>query len=563
MLASKADAERAVSDLEAKVAAAQEANDRLMGALAERDAVKAEQSQLKERMAEVKARMERLEAEEGGQCPLCGQLLSAGHRAAVLADLGGQGTEMGAQFRSNQTRLASLEEEIGGLQKRVALRAGLERDLLAQRQRFTTTETQLENLRGRLKAWQETGAERLTAIEARLTDAAEFEALEAELAELEKALAGRPTLQATRAEAQRAVSNAEARLHEIERAVQNWQKGGEAELATVRAQLEEERFALEHRDALAALEAEMLAIGYEAEVHQAALRERAALAEAPTAHQALAQARSTVDMLNEALAELTTQIEAEALHLTELEAQLAQAEARLAEMTEGAVDGDAMERDVFALREQAIQANRRVGAAEQQLAVLKTLREQRMEHKERRAVLTQHISRLRLLERACGRDGVQALLIEQALPEIEDNANELLERLTDGQMRVRFDTQRQLKTRDELAETLDIHISDGVGERPYESFSGGEQFRVNFAIRLALSRVLAQRAGARLRTLVIDEGFGSQDPVGRQRLVEAINTIQDDFSRILVITHIDQLRDAFPTRIQVEKQPNGSVVTVV
>jgi len=50
---------------------------------------------------------------------------------------------------------------------------------------------------------------------------------------------------------------------------------------------------------------------------------------------------------------------------------------------------------------------------------------------------------------------------------------------------------------DELKETLDILISDGAGTRDYEMFSGGEAFRVNFAIRLALSRVLAHRAGAR------------------------------------------------------------------
>jgi exonuclease SbcC len=130
-------------------------------------------------------------------------------------------------------------------------------------------------------------------------------------------------------------------------------------------------------------------------------------------------------------------------------------------------------------------------------------------------------------------------------------------------MRVTFETQRQLKSRDGLAETLDIHIVDSAGERPYDNYSGGEQFRVNFAIRLALSQVLARRAGARLQTLVIDEGFGSQDPNGRQRLVEAINTIQDDFVRILVITHIDELRDAFPTRVEVEKNAAGSTITLV
>jgi DNA repair protein SbcC/Rad50 len=61
---------------------------------------------------------------------------------------------------------------------------------------------------------------------------------------------------------------------------------------------------------------------------------------------------------------------------------------------------------------------------------------------------------------------------------------------------------------------------------------------------------------------VIDEGFGSQDTLGRQRLVEAINLVKDDFAKILVITHLDELKDSFPTRIEVEKTDRGSMVTV-
>ncbi len=156
------------------------------------------------------------------------------------------------------------------------------------------------------------------------------------------------------------------------------------------------------------------------------------------------------------------------------------------------------------------------------------------------------------------------MLIEQALPEIESKANETLARLSGGGMSVRFVTQTQYRdrNRDDLRETLDIQISDGAGTRDYEMFSGGESFRVNFAIRLALSEVLAQRAGARLQTLVIDEGFGSQDALGRQRLIEAINLVQQDFAKILVITHIDELKDAFPTRIEVEKTELGSSVRI-
>ncbi len=92
--------------------------------------------------------------------------------------------------------------------------------------------------------------------------------------------------------------------------------------------------------------------------------------------------------------------------------------------------------------------------------------------------------------------------------------------------------------------------------------SGGEQFRVNFAIRIALSKLLARRAGAQLQTLVVDEGFGALDSTGRDSLVEAINVIQDEFQRILVITHLDELKDAFPVRIEVTKTPHGSQIAI-
>jgi exonuclease SbcC len=134
-----------------------------------------------------------------------------------------------------------------------------------------------------------------------------------------------------------------------------------------------------------------------------------------------------------------------------------------------------------------------------------------------------------------------------------------------GDMSVRFVTQAAYKDkrRDDLRETLEIQISDSAGIRDYEMFSGGEAFRVNFAIRLALSEILSQRAGARLQTLVIDEGFGSQDAQGRQRLVEAINLVRGDFAKILVITHIEDLKDQFPNRIEVEKTDRGSTLSVV
>jgi exonuclease SbcC len=67
-----------------------------------------------------------------------------------------------------------------------------------------------------------------------------------------------------------------------------------------------------------------------------------------------------------------------------------------------------------------------------------------------------------------------------------------------------------------------------------------------------------------LETLVIDEGFGTQDPEGRERLVEAINLARQEFSKVLVITHLDDLKDLFGTQIHVSKDPvRGSMVRVI
>ncbi len=252
-----------------------------------------------------------------------------------------------------------------------------------------------------------------------------------------------------------------------------------------------------------------------------------------------------------------------AQRLKEIETILA-SEKYVVEAQEPVANLDDAERVLFDLQEQVNRLNQEVGAARQKVDVLEDQRKRKKKKEVERGELGLQIGRHKTLERAFGKDGVPALLIEQALPDIEIKANELLDRLSDGTMSVRFITQSTYKDkkRDDLKETLDIQISDGAGARDYEMFSGGEAFRINFAIRLALSGILAQRKGARLQMLVIDEGFGSQDTRGRQRLIEAINAVRSDFAKILVITHLDELKDAFPTRIEVEKTETGSTITV-
>ena len=167
------------------------------------------------------------------------------------------------------------------------------------------------------------------------------------------------------------------------------------------------------------------------------------------------------------------------------------------------------------------------------------------------------------LASAFSRKGVQALIIDNSLPSLESEANELLGKMTDNSMQVKFQTTRKNRSNNDEIETLDIQITDEQGTRPYELFSGGEAFRVNFAIRIALSRMLARRSGAKLETLIMDEGFGTQDGKGREKLVEAIETIKADFKKILVITHMEDLKDAFTQRIEVTKDSKGSRIYVI
>jgi len=196
--------------------------------------------------------------------------------------------------------------------------------------------------------------------------------------------------------------------------------------------------------------------------------------------------------------------------------------------------------------------DQKVGA-EQRLNALEAQETTRKERSQTLTAIKEQAARYRHLQEAFGPKGIQAMIIEAALPELETEANRLLSRLSDGRMSVRLETQRELKSGG-TRETLDIIISDELGSRPYELYSGGEAFRADLALRIALSRLLARRAGAALQTLFIDEGFGTQDAHGRENLVEAIHMIKDEFALVLVITHIDELKEQFPVRIQVVKE---------
>ena len=383
--------------------------------------------------------------------------------------------------------------------------------------------------------------------------------------ELETGIASLSKAEADLRVHQREIDQLTARRDAIALAVDEWDQGDSLRLTEIQAQLNTGSFAPQARQRLAEIDAQLKEIGYDAAAHDRVRQAEAGGRSAGDELRLLENARATLAPLQREIAELDAQSGRDREELDRQVEEHARAAASLVEAEARAPDLYAAERELFELKEQENRLRLEMGAARQKVLVLDDLKARQASLEKTRQEQARLVSQYKQLERAFSKDGVPALLIEQALPEIETKSNEILDRLSSGNMSVRFVTQAAYKDkrREDFKETLDILISDGAGTRDYEMFSGGEAFRVNFAIRLALSEVLAQRAGARLQTLVIDEGFGSQDALGRQRLIEAINLVSQDFSKILVITHIDELKDAFPARIEVEKSHRGSSVSIL
>ena len=185
------------------------------------------------------------------------------------------------------------------------------------------------------------------------------------------------------------------------------------------------------------------------------------------------------------------------------------------------------------------------------------------ERKKKLLSLQDELATASLLVEACSKkSGVPAFIVENAVPEIEDTANEMLDRMTNGKLELRFSMQEDSKTRKTVQETLRIKVSYYGEERSYETFSGAEKFIIDLSIRIALSKFLAHRAGTNMQLFVLDEGVSCADESNREEIMDAIKSISSEFKKILFVTHITELKDIFGQRIVITKDSRGSHIKV-
>lgn len=499
-------------------------------------------------------------------CPTCGTRLTEAHRAHMLALYDEQLSELQTQISAQETQVQSAQlatqtkrtdfiqqqkhrQTLDGSEQRLT-EAEREWAILTQHQaRISQLREDLQHLR---ETWEtDTERHRLEAHVDALHqqragfsfDEAEFERVGQKAARFDLLRRDVDLLERTRGQHETLLTQIRHKNTEFK----DWQtRLAEGTLT----QTQEQRKTL--------LKTQLAKVGYDAAAHQTIRQELNSLQQAPTQFAHLAHAKLNVvrwqqdlDAREAESAQLTHESEQLALQREELRTQLAEEPELTARHQSSLAMLTQLNEEIEALRTQLGRLEERLTQAAEDERRTRALRENIKTAKAEQ-------QRYKLLVEAFGPDGIPAMIIEETLPELQERANDLLFRLSDGRMSIRLETIKTKKDGGHKS-TLDIIINDELGQpRPYETFSGGEAFRVNFALRIALSQLLAERSGVRIRTLVIDEGFGTQDQTGIQLMIEAIQTIRPEFEKIIVITHLEEMKNAFPVRIEVHKEPEGS-----
>jgi len=138
-----------------------------------------------------------------------------------------------------------------------------------------------------------------------------------------------------------------------------------------------------------------------------------------------------------------------------------------------------------------------------------------------------------------GRDGVSYELIQKALPMIEGEINNILGQIVDFGMQLEMD-----------GKSINAFIVYDDQKWGLEMCSGMERFISGLAIRIALINVCNL---PRPNFLVIDEGFGTLDNENLQSLYMLFAYLKTQFEFVMIISHIDSMRDAVDTIVEIKK----------
>lgn len=292
----------------------------------------------------------------------------------------------------------------------------------------------------------------------------------------------------------------------------------------------------------------------------AALRQIAELADGPNLEELATKRRQCDTQIADAEKRLAVHEQAAAVEIAALEAELADAktnsvgveqlhdvcaglraeDSRLAQ-TETHLHGQ-----LGALRERVARHHEAAAQREQLAAALDDL--------------DTTIRRFGLLAEALGPKGVPALLLEGARAELEVEANRVLADFSGKPLRVEL--RSVAETSGGETETLDVIVHSSDGARDYETFSGGERLRVDIALRVGMAAALSRRRARRVGMMLLDEPCAALDGAGVHDLIEVLRDVRVRCPFVAVVTHDPMVAAAFPARLEVACDADGSRVSI-
>ncbi len=134
-------------------------------------------------------------------------------------------------------------------------------------------------------------------------------------------------------------------------------------------------------------------------------------------------------------------------------------------------------------------------------------------------------------------------------PELGALASRFITEITDGRY-----------TAIEIDDAYNVMVLDEGEEKPV--ISGGEEDIANLVLRLAISQMIADRAGHPLSLLILDEVFGSLDVERRDAVIQLLHRLRDRFDQVIVITHIETIHEGLDRVLRVEFDERTGASTV-
>jgi len=137
-------------------------------------------------------------------------------------------------------------------------------------------------------------------------------------------------------------------------------------------------------------------------------------------------------------------------------------------------------------------------------------------------------------------------LVSRIRPTLADFSSRLLEEMTEGRYSMV-----------ELDEDYNLRLMDSGNFYGIDRYSGGEKDLANLCLRLSISLALTESAGLDRSFIILDEVFGSQDDNRKELILKALANLKHRFPQILLITHVEDIRDRVDALIELERLPSG------